>query len=158
MPQTIFQVDAFTTEPFRGNPAGVCILDHEPESAWMQNVAMEMNVSETAFVFPGKGIRMIRFYSPESEVDLCGHATLSASHIMYETGIVSQGDDISLSSKAGILKIRRSGGWITMNFPLYTLERMQLNDNFTRVTGKTPLELYRCGKGWTLAVLEIFRR
>jgi PhzF family phenazine biosynthesis protein len=153
MSHTIYQVDAFTTEPFRGNPAAVCILDHEPDSEWMQNVAMEMNLSETAFVFPGKGNRMIRFFSPEAEVDLCGHATLSASHIIYETGIVSQGEEISFSSRAGILKIRRSGEWITMNFPLYTLERIPLNDNFTSVTGKTPLELYRCGKGWTLALL-----
>jgi PhzF family phenazine biosynthesis protein len=153
MPQTIFQVDAFTTEPFRGNPAAVCILQNVPESEWMQNVAMEMNLSETAFVFPGKNSRMIRFYSPEAEVDLCGHATLSASHILYETGIVSLAEEISFSSRAGILKVRRSGEWITMNFPLYTLERIPLNENFTRITGKTPLELYRCGKGWTLGLL-----
>lgn len=153
MPQTIYQVDAFTTEPFRGNPAGVCILDHEPDATWMQNVAMEMNLSETAFVFPGKGSRDIRFYSPESEVDLCGHATLSASHIIYETGIAKPDEEISFSSKAGILKVRKSGEWIKMNFPLFTLERVPLNENFTRITGKVPLELYRCSNGWILSLL-----
>jgi len=154
MSVTIYQVDAFTTQPFRGNPAGVCILGHEPESAWMQNVAMEMNVSETAFVFPGKDIRMIRFFSPEAEVELCGHATLSASHIIYETGLARPEEEISFSSRAGILKVRRSGDWITMNFPIYTLERIPASDTFVRLTGKTPVELYRCGNGWTLALLQ----
>jgi PhzF family phenazine biosynthesis protein len=153
MSQTIYQVDAFTTEPFRGNPAGVCILDQEPESSWMQNVAMEMNLSETAFVFPGKSGRMIRFYSPEAEVTLCGHATLSTSHIIYETGIAKPEEEISFYSKAGILKVRKSGEWITMNFPLYLLERIPLNDNFARITGKVPLELYRCSNGWILALI-----
>jgi PhzF family phenazine biosynthesis protein len=154
MPKTIYQVDAFTTEPFRGNPAGVCILDHQPDPSWMQNVAMEMNLSETAFIFPGKGNREIRFYSPEAEIDLCGHATLSASYIHFETGIAKDDEELIFSSNAGILKIRRAGDWITMNFPLYTLERIPVSDNFSRVTGKVPLELYRCSSGWTMALLE----
>ena len=83
----IYQVDAFTTEAFKGNPAGVCILDNEPETVWMQNIAMEMNLSETAFVFPGPESWMIRFFTPAVEMNLCGHATLSASHIMYESGL-----------------------------------------------------------------------
>jgi PhzF family phenazine biosynthesis protein len=152
MPTTIYQVDAFTTQPFRGNPAGVCILDHEPDPTWMQNIAMEMNLSETAFVFPGNGNRMIRFYSPEAEVELCGHATLSSSHIIYETGIARNDEELSFSSKVGILKIRKSGSWITMNFPKYSLVEIPLTDKFTQVTGKVPLELYRCGNGWTLAL------
>jgi PhzF family phenazine biosynthesis protein len=153
MPESIYQVDAFTTKPFRGNPAGVCILDYEPEADWMQNVAMEMNLSETAFVYPGKGNRTIRFFSPEAEVDLCGHATLSASHIIYETGIAKNSDELIFSSKAGILKIRRSGEWITMNFPVYTLQGIPLTDKFEILTGKVPIELYICGYGWTLALL-----
>jgi len=153
MPTTIYQVDAFTTEPFRGNPAGVCILDYEPDTKWMQNVAMEMNLSETAFIFPAGGVRTIRFYSPEAEIDLCGHATLSASHIFYETGIAKVDEVLTFSSKAGILSIRRSGDWITMNFPLYTLDRIPVTDKFSQLTGKVPIELYRCGYGWTLALL-----
>jgi PhzF family phenazine biosynthesis protein len=74
---TVYQVDAFTTEPFKGNPAAVCILDYEPSAEWMQSIAMEMNLSETAFVFPGPDCRILRFYTPEAEVQLCGHATLS---------------------------------------------------------------------------------
>jgi PhzF family phenazine biosynthesis protein len=92
--QIIYQVDAFTTEPFKGNPAGVCILDNEPDSTRMQNIAMEMNLSETAFVFPGDDCRIIRYYIPEAEMKLCGHATLYASHILYETGIVKSNEEI----------------------------------------------------------------
>ena len=103
-PQIIYQVDAFTTEPFKGNPAGVCILDHEPPVTWMQNIAMEMNLSETAFVWPGENSLTIRFYTPEAEIHLCGHATLSASHILFETRIINS-EEIRFSSKAGELII-----------------------------------------------------
>jgi len=153
MPEIIYQVDAFTTEPFRGNPAGVCILEREPETEWMQNVAMEMNLSETAFVFTVRGNRLIRFYSPESEIDLCGHATLSASHILYETGVAGNNEELTFSSKAGILKVKKTGTWITMNFPIYRLEKIQITEKFKQLTGKEPLELYRCGNGWSLALM-----
>jgi PhzF family phenazine biosynthesis protein len=152
--QIIYQVDAFTTEPFKGNPAGVCILDYEPSVTWMQNIAMEMNLSETAFVFPGKNCRMIRFYTPEAEIHLCGHATLSASHILYETAIAKVGEEMVFSSKAGDLVIKKQGNWITMNFPAYDLEAMDEADEFERVTGAKPQELYRAGFGWTLALLS----
>ena len=154
MTKTIYQVDAFTTEPFKGNPAGVCILDNEPSADWMQNIAMEMNLSETAFVFPGKDCRIIRFYTPEAEIHLCGHATLSASHILYETGLVASAGEIRFSSKAGELLIRKQGEWIIMNFPVYNLEIMAIPVEFERVTGIKPQELYRAGYGWTLALLN----
>jgi PhzF family phenazine biosynthesis protein len=154
MSQTIYQVDAFTSEPFRGNPAGVCILGHEPDPLWMQNVAMEMNLSETAFVFPGRANRLIRFYTPEAEIELCGHATLSASHILYETGIAGNDEELIFSSKAGILRVKRSGAWITMNFPVYTLEKIIIPEKFKQLTGTEPLELYRCGNGWSLALMS----
>ncbi len=150
----IYQVDAFTTQPFKGNPAGVCILDHEPEAAWMQNVAMEMNLSETAFVFPGKDFMFIRYYTPETEMKLCGHATLSASHILYETGMIKRNEEIRFSSKAGILTIKKNGEWITMNFPVYPVEKMEMTPEFERVTGAEAQELYKAGFGWTLALMK----
>jgi PhzF family phenazine biosynthesis protein len=152
--QIIYQVDAFTTKPFKGNPAGVCILDKEPDAEWMQNIAMEMNLSETAFVFPGHDCRTIRFFTPEAEMKLCGHATLSASHILYETGLIKSTGEIVFSSKAGELTITKNGSWITMNFPEYPLEKMELTPEFERVTGAKSLELYKAGYGWTLALLE----
>jgi PhzF family phenazine biosynthesis protein len=96
--QTIYQVDAFTTEAFKGNPAGVCILEQQPTQEWMQNIAMEMNLSETAFILPQKDFFLIRFFTPEAEMKLCGHATLSASHILYETEVV-KGNKVFIKSR-----------------------------------------------------------
>ena len=152
--QIIYQVDAFTTLPFKGNPAGVCILDHEPDGLWMQNVAMEMNLSETAFVFPGKDFRFIRYYTPETEMKLCGHATLSASHILYETSQVKNNEEIRFSSKAGELIIKKNGDWLTMNFPVYPVEKMEMTPEFKKVTGTEAQELYTAGNGWTLALMK----
>jgi PhzF family phenazine biosynthesis protein len=154
IPNIIYQVDAFTTQPFKGNPAGVCVLDYEPSVVWMQNVAMEMNLSETAFIFPGKDCRSIRFYTPEAEINLCGHATLSASHIFYERKMVRSKEEIRFSSKAGELRIRKLGDWITMNFPSYPLEKKNITSLFEELTGIRPVELYTTEHGWTLALLK----
>jgi PhzF family phenazine biosynthesis protein len=153
-PKIIYQVDAFTSQPFKGNPAGVCILDTKPSSKWMQNIAMEMNLSETAFVYPGKDSRNIRFYSPEAEISLCGHATLSACHILYETGKVKKNETIKLSSKAGMLSITKHGHWVKMNFPSYPIEQMKIPGLFRKLTGADPVGLFRAGHGWTLALLK----
>jgi len=149
----VYQVDAFTTEPFKGNPAGVCILDHEPDSLWMQNIAKEINASETAFVFPGTDCRIIRYFTPEVEVPLCGHATLSASHILYETNLVNAGEELLLSAKADLLKIRKEGSWITMNFPSYQINKCAVPAEFEKVVGVKPLEFYKCDNGLTLALI-----
>jgi PhzF family phenazine biosynthesis protein len=153
-PKTIYQVDAFTTEPFKGNPAGVCVLDKEPSALWMQNIAMEMNLSETAFVFPGNDLRMIRFFTPETEIELCGHATLASAHIMYEAGIILPEEKIYFSSKAGTLIIRNTGNWITMNFPAYSLDNISVPEGIEKIIGAIPVELYRTGHGWTFALLK----
>jgi PhzF family phenazine biosynthesis protein len=112
-----------------------------------------MNLSETAFVFPGKEIPLIRYFTPEAEIDLCGHATLSASHILYETGRAGKDEEIILLSKAGELRIRKEQDWITMNFPSYPVEHIDIPDVFHKLTGVVPAELYRTGHGWTLALL-----
>jgi len=152
--QIIYQVDAFTAEAFKGNPAAVCILEKEPQKEWMQNIAMEMNLSETAFVFPGKDCRNIRFHSPEAEIPLCGHATLSASHILYETGFVPLEKEIKFLSKAGELIIRSEGSWVTMNFPAYGLDRIEIPDNLERIIGIRPSELHKTAHGWTFVFLK----
>jgi PhzF family phenazine biosynthesis protein len=153
--QIIYQVDAFTSSVFRGNPAGVCITGREPSEQWMQNIAMEMNLSETAFVYPGgNNQERIRFFTPEAEVPLCGHATLAASHIMFETGIAGKGGKIVFLSACGELYISKQDGWITMNFPADNLKRVEVTPEFSRISGFTPSELYETGKFWTLAVLR----
>jgi len=152
--KTIYQVDAFTTEAFRGNPAGVCILEKDMPEEWMQNVAMEMNLSETAFILPDKGFFRIRFFSPEAEIPLCGHATLSSSHILYETGFVPLEKEIKFLSKAGELIIRSEGSWVTMNFPAYGLDRIEIPDSLERIIGIIPSELHKTAHGWTFVLLK----
>jgi PhzF family phenazine biosynthesis protein len=153
-PQIIFQVDAFTANAFKGNPAGVCILEKEPSAQWMQNIAMEMNLSETAYVWPGSDNLVIRFYTPTNEMNICGHATLSSAHILYETGYIGKEKEIKFSSKAGILSVRKSGDWITMNFPTYKLEMIESSAEFREATGSNALELYRTASHWTLALMK----
>jgi PhzF family phenazine biosynthesis protein len=153
-PKAIYQVDAFTTEPFKGNPAGVCILESDMPEEWMQNVAMEMNLSETAFVVPEKNNFRIRFFSPEAEIPLCGHATLSSSHILYETGIVPREEEITFLSKAGELVIRSEGTWVTMNFPAYGLNQIEIPDTLKKIIGVRPDELHKTAHGWTFVLLR----
>jgi PhzF family phenazine biosynthesis protein len=113
-----------------------------------------MNLSETAFVIPVKTVSKIKFFTPETEVPLCGHATLSAAHIMYECGIADQRKKIVFSSKAGNLTARISKKWIILNFPVYSLESINIPSGIDKIIGIKPVELYRAGFGWTLALLK----
>jgi len=150
----IYQVDAFTTEPFKGNPAGVCILEKEMPEILMQSIAAEIHVSETAFITRNNDEYKIRFFTPESEIPLCGHATLSSAHIMYETGIANRNDEIVFSSKAGRLKIRQTDNLIIMNFPAYDLISVPDGIRISKYIGVEPAELHRTTHGWTLALLK----
>ena len=150
----IYQVDAFTSEPFRGNPAGVCILENDMPDEWMQNVASEMNLSETAFIIPDSGYFRIRFFTPASEIPLCGHATLSSAHILYETGIAHAESEIKFQSKEGDLTVRKSGSRITMNFPAYGLDQIEVPEIVARILGSRPAEVYMTGHGWTFVLLN----
>jgi PhzF family phenazine biosynthesis protein len=152
--QIIYQVDAFTSEPFKGNPAGVCFTEKEMPDVWMQNIAAEMNLSETAFISGGKDEYNIRFFTPRSEIPLCGHATLSSAHLMFETGIVRKNEIITFSSKAGILKIRFLEGWVVMNFPSYNLNPAQVPQDICNYIGITPQEFYHTAHGWAFVLLR----
>jgi PhzF family phenazine biosynthesis protein len=117
MPVKIFQVDAFTDKPFSGNPAAVCILQEEREESWMQNVAKEMNLSETAFLYKQKDGFHLRWFTPVVEVELCGHATLASAHVLWETGIISPKEEAKFYTLSGLLKANRKEGKIEMDFP-----------------------------------------
>jgi predicted PhzF superfamily epimerase YddE/YHI9 len=118
----IYQVDAFTRQPFKGNPAGVCLLDSPQPEAWMQSVAFEMNLSETAFLLPeGDGYKL-RWFTPAVEVDLCGHATLASAHILWEAGHLAPGVEARFYTRSGLLTCRQVGEWIEMNFPVKRIE------------------------------------
>ena len=113
----IFHVDAFAEKPFEGNPAAVCLLDADRSSEWMQSVAAEMNLSETAFIKPLKEAYELRWFTPAVEVDLCGHATLASAHIMWSERFVKPGEPIGFHSRSGVLTCRQAGDIIELDFP-----------------------------------------
>ncbi len=117
MGEKIIQVDAFTDRPFKGNPAAVCILSREHDADWMQNVAQEMNLSETAFLLRQDDGYILRWFTPAVEVELCGHATLASAHVLWETGYLNSLEEAHFFTKSGLLTATLRDGWIEMNFP-----------------------------------------
>lgn len=112
-----FHVDAFTDRAFAGNPAVVCLLDRDRPAKWMQTVAAEMNLSETAFVRPiGKGFAL-RWFTPKAEVDLCGHATLAAAHVLWSERVVKANRDITFRTRSGVLTASKTAKAIELDFP-----------------------------------------
>ena len=117
MPVRIVQVDAFTSKPFAGNPAAVCVLPAPPDETWMRNVALEMNLSETAFLHPENGGYRLRWLTPAIEVALCGHATLASAHVLWEDGHIAPDAEARFHTQSGLLTCKRNGDWIEMDFP-----------------------------------------
>ena len=117
MGQEIFQVDAFTAEAFGGNPAGVCVMASEGDEGWMQSVAGEMNLSETAFLHRREDGYDLRWFTPEVEVDLCGHATLASAHVLWESGEIRRDEKAVFHTRSGVLTASRKGEWIELDFP-----------------------------------------
>ena len=117
MPLTITQVDSFTDTPFAGNPAAVCLLPEPAADAWMQHVAREMNLSETAFLVRRDDGFDLRWFTPSVEVDLCGHATLAAAHVLWESGELRADQQMRFHTASGLLTCDKDGGWIYMDFP-----------------------------------------
>jgi PhzF family phenazine biosynthesis protein len=118
----IYQADSFTAEAFAGNPAGVCILPKAAGEKWMQNVAREMNLSETAFLVQQAYGYDLRWFTPAAEVDLCGHATLASAHILWETGRLPAGEQARFHTRSGPLTADRKGDWVEMDFPQKPIE------------------------------------
>jgi PhzF family phenazine biosynthesis protein len=121
MPVPFYWVDAFTDGPFSGNPAGVCILDAPAPVEWMQQVATEIGLSETAFVTPGRDTFLLRWFTPSAEVDLCGHATLATAHSLWHAGRLDPGHPARFGTRSGVLTAVRqrgpAGDLIWLDFP-----------------------------------------
>lgn len=113
----MFQVDAFTDEPFKGNPAAVCVLPGPRDEVWMQAVAAEMNLSETAFLNEKEDGFGLRWFTPTAEVELCGHGTLSSAHVLWEVGLLSTGEEARFHTLSGLLTAVRKGKEIVLDFP-----------------------------------------
>ncbi|MBV9413041.1 MAG: PhzF family phenazine biosynthesis protein [Acidimicrobiia bacterium] len=115
---TIVTVDAFTNRPFAGNQAAVCVLDAYPDDDWMQDVAREMNYSETAYlVRRPDGEWDLRWFSPTTEVDICGHATLASAHVLWQDGHASSGKALVFHTRSGALGAAPDGDWIELDLP-----------------------------------------
>ncbi|MCA1609279.1 MAG: PhzF family phenazine biosynthesis protein [Acidobacteria bacterium] len=123
MTTPLFHVDAFTDRAFSGNPAAVCLLPDEaaPSDAWMQGIAREMNLSETAFLRKQNGGWQLRWFTPAAEVDLCGHATLASAHVLWEAGFAEEGATLHFETRSGRLSAARgrsgAGRVIELDFP-----------------------------------------
>jgi PhzF family phenazine biosynthesis protein len=117
MPIRLTQVDAFTDRPFHGNPAAVCFLEQPRPDPWLQAVAAEMNLSETAFLWERPDGFALRWFTPAVEVDLCGHATLASAHVLWEEGRLAPGKTALFHTRCGLLTARRDGEWIELDFP-----------------------------------------
>jgi PhzF family phenazine biosynthesis protein len=113
----IVQVDAFTNQPFAGNPAAVCVLRDTPSEQWMKDVAREMNLSETAFLVPQNGGFNLRWFTPSVEVALCGHATVASAHVLWQDGHLPADRQARFHTLSGLLTADRRGEWIELDFP-----------------------------------------
>jgi PhzF family phenazine biosynthesis protein len=135
MGQEIFQVDAFTDTPFKGNPAAVCVMPQAGEEGWMQNLATEMNLSETAFLVQQDDGYNLRWFTPAVEVDLCGHATLASAHILWETGLLAADEQARFFTRSGLLTAERQGDWIQLDFPSEPASAVQAPENLDQALG-----------------------
>ena len=134
----ITQVDAFTDTPFAGNPAAVCLLPAPRDEGWMQSVAREMNLSETAFlVRVGDGYDL-RWFTPSVEVALCGHATLASAHVLWEEGHLAAAQQARFHTKSGLLTGDRAGDWIELDFPVKREEAAPAPVGLAEALGVTP--------------------
>ena len=133
----ILQVDAFASQAFRGNPAAVCLLDRERDASWMQNVAAEMNLSETAFLLPNDDGFSLRWFTPAVEVALCGHATLASAHALWEEKILAPSETARFHTKSGLLTATREGEWIELDFPATPEQRSDAPDGLLQSLGIT---------------------
>lgn len=134
----IFQVDAFTDQAFKGNPACVCFVDSSHPESWMQSLAQEMNLSETAFVLKRENGFDLRWFTPKKEVSLCGHATLATAHILWEEKFLKPTEEAAFETRSGLLTAQKDGAWIELNFPARFISSAKENARLNRALGVTP--------------------
>ena len=151
--QPFTQVDAFTDRPFAGNPAAVCLLPAEREPAWMQLVAREMNLAETAFLLRRAAGFDLRWFTPTAEVDLCGHATLASAHALWEEGQLAPDHMARFQTRSGVLTAERRDGLIWLDFPATPPVEADAPDGLAAVLGAEPLSVRRTPFDY-LVVLE----
>ncbi|TWU09027.1 putative isomerase YddE [Symmachiella macrocystis] len=139
MSQEIIIVDAFTDQPFAGNPAAVCVLPEPRDAEWMQRVASEMNLSETAYAYREEDAFRLRWFTPTMEVDLCGHATLATAHVLWSEGHLANDVPALFNTNSGRLTASRDGEWINLNFPAEPPVDTETPSVLAAALGATPI-------------------
>ena len=142
LPIVLHQVDAFAERAFQGNPAAVCPLPGPVDQEWMQALAREMNLSETAFLWPEGDGHRLRWFTPAVEVELCGHATLAAAHVLFESGAVT-GDELRFATLSGELRARRAAGRTWIDLPASLPASCASPDGLAAALGSQPLACAR---------------
>lgn len=142
-PVPLWQIDAFTDRPFHGNPAAVCLLQDPRPEAWMQAVAAEMNLAETAFLLREDDGFSLRWFTPTVEVDLCGHATLASAHFLWQDGHLKPRAEARFQTRSGLLTARELDGWITLDFPATPAEPAYPPHGLEEALGAS---LVQCGR------------
>ena len=132
-------VDAFTDKPFAGNPAAVCVMDRWPSEASMMKLAMENNLSETAFIVKEEEGYHLRWFTPGSEVELCGHATLASSFVILNF-IEPESTSVSFNTMSGVLTVKRKDDLYEMDFPTYELKEIPVTDDMEKAFGVRPVK------------------
>jgi len=135
----IYQVDAFTIKPFTGNPAAVCLLEQAKDDAWMQAVAAEMALSETAFLVPKSNRYHLRWFTPTTEVKLCGHATLASAHILFENGFYEEDELIEFYTLSGTLKASNIDGFVELDLPRFNAKLIDPPQELSEALGIKPI-------------------
>jgi PhzF family phenazine biosynthesis protein len=148
----IFQVDAFSSKPFAGNPAAVCLLSEPRDDAWMLNVAREMNLSETAFLLHENDGYRLRWFTPTVEVSLCGHATLASAHVLFENDAVKSDQVIRFYTRRDLLTAAKHSDWIELNFPASPEEAGKIPDGIVQALGIMPRYVCKSGKRYMIEV------
>ncbi len=149
----IYHIDAFTNELFKGNPAGVVILENNDICDTLkQNIARELKHSETAFVLIKNGVVNLRWFTPEMEVDLCGHATIASAHILWESGVFDSQEKIDFQTRSGILRATNNRGKVELDFPQLFVDECEQNRVLNKAFGISPIYT---GKNTKRYLLEI---
>jgi PhzF family phenazine biosynthesis protein len=150
----ITQVDAFTRERYKGNPAAICILDQPGDEDWMQQVALEMNLSETAYIVLVEGGYSLRWFTPATEVDLCGHATVAAAHVLWEKELVATDAPCIFHTRSGVLTASLLDGKICVDFPTGNCESIDVPNELSEALGADPISACKNELGYLLVELD----
>jgi PhzF family phenazine biosynthesis protein len=159
MKTNLFQVDAFTDKSFAGNPAAVCLLETAQDDAWMRQLAQEMNLSETAFLLPQDDGFSLRWFTPTTEINLCGHATLASAHVLWETGILAADEVARFYTKSGVLTAVGDPRshiplLIELNFPAQSQTPAEAPPELLAALGVTPVYVGQCGNKYLIEVAD----